>query len=290
MRAFGAAIRAGIASVATATAVCCQVRLQIEWSLPPGGVAFGDAFVVEVRRAWGSGDAEPFDAGALSPLELEPIAPSAPAVAGSDIVRFRARALAAGELVFAPVPLRLVGRAEPVAWCTPGPLAVRSVLPEPAGPIEWPGDVLDAPRGPRRAWWLLAGALLLVAAIRWWRRAPAAPAPSAPVPRPLHESALERLAALLPPGSGAAERLAFYTQLAAIVREHAGARFGFAAAPCTTPEVERRVAAGREPLARCLLACDLVKFAADAPSADEHAAAHAAATEFVRATVVEGTP
>ncbi len=286
----GAVVRAAVAAVALATALRAQARLEIEWSLPPGGVAFGDPFVVEVRRAWGSGEAEPFDVAALPPLELEPIGAAAPGTAGSDVVRFRARPLAAGDLVFAPVPLRVVGRAEPVAWCTPAQLNVRSVLAEPAGPIEWPGDVLDAPRASRSAWWLAALVLAMAAAVRWWRRSSEAPLAASPVPRPPHETALERLGALALPGVGAAERLAFYTGLAAVVREYAGARFRFAAAPCTSAEVERRAVRGREPLAQCLLACDLVKFANDAPSADAHTAARAAAERFVRATVEGAAP
>jgi hypothetical protein len=65
------------------------------------------------------------------------------------------------------------------------------------------------------------------------------------------------------------------------VRTHTGAVLGIDALVHTTGELVARVPAGRDLLAACLHASDLVKFAARRPAAGDHAAVHAAAVAFV---------
>ncbi|MBX3463776.1 MAG: hypothetical protein KF830_11440, partial [Planctomycetes bacterium] len=75
---------------------------------------------------------------------------------------------------------------------------------------------------------------------------------------------------------------AFYRDLAAIVGGHAGRGLPVAAATRTSEELVAAVAAGAGPLRACLQRCDAVKFAAARPDPAAHAAAHAAAVQFVQ--------
>jgi len=159
-------------------------------------------------------------------------------------------------------------------------IEVASVLA--AGQTE-PADIKAPATMPERAvWpWVLAGALLAVAAgYLWWRRrrrgeAAVAPAPAAP-PRPAHEIAYEQLERLLSSdllAKGAVKE--FYIELAEIVRRYLESRYGVDTFERTTGEILEALRAARIAVkagamtADLLQACDLVKFAKHRPEAEE---------------------
>ncbi|HEX5052544.1 MAG TPA: hypothetical protein VFZ65_12275 [Planctomycetota bacterium] len=264
--------------------------VEVAFVLPEQGLSFGADFEVEVARAWpANGEPEPFDERALAPLSLQFVEkrdwPAPPGMAG-DRWRYRARAYVAGELQFAPVRFRYRrGDRTETVRCTPRALLVQSVLPEPPGDVEWPGDVRELPQRGTRLWWLAAACALVGLGLwsRWRRPRSAAPPPAAPAPA-VHTIALAELDALAAPGENAAEIEAFYVQLAEIVRSHSERRFAVRAAVRTSQELVRSVPVGGAELGACLQACDLVKFAARRPTAEGHATARHDAVAYVRAS------
>jgi len=264
--------------------------IAVAFELPPHGVSFGEPFAVTVERSWtGGGELEPFDDKALAPLSVQlEEAVSLPAKSPSTVGerrRYRARAYVVGEVRIPAIEFRIRGR---VATCTPAPFAVRSVLPEPPGDIEWPGDIREWPQSGRWHWWLAVLVAVLLGGVWWWRRpAPAAVEPVRVVAPPPHELTLAQLRALVLPDQHDAAVDAFYAALAEIVRGHTQRRFLLPAAVRTSQEIVAAVRLGTAPLQRCLLACDLVKFGAFRPAREAHAVALQQAESFVLGTAVE---
>lgn len=277
-----------IGAVVRAQAVTPSIDVAFE--LPPHGVSFGEPFAVTVQRTWtGGGELEPFDAKALAPLSVlleEAVSLPAPTPStGAERRRYGARAYVVGEVRIPAIEFRHGGK---VATCTPAPLAVRSVLPEPPGDIEWPGDAREWPRSGSWHWWLAALLAALFGGVWWWRRpAPAAVEPERVREPPAHEVALAQLGALALPGQHDAAVDAFYVALAEIVRSHTQRRFSVPAPVRTSLEIIAAVRIGVAPLQRCLVACDLVKFGAFRPAREQHAVALQQAEAFVMATIGE---
>lgn len=276
-----------VAVAGTGAPVFAQASIDVAYELPPAGLACGDAFTVVVRRQWpAGGEPVPFDAAALWPVAIE--LAGAEATANGDVQRYRARVFASGDVAVPPVVLRVrTAAGEVEATATPPRLAVRSRLPEPPGALEGLGDVREAPARAVRWWFAVLGAAV-IGGLLWWRRPrrAAMAAPPATV-LPLHERALARLAAL-PVPSDAAAVLPFHEQVAAIVREHAGAAFRTAVTAVTSEELCAAAPAGGDALRATLLGCDLVKFAAHLPDAAAIAATRDTANAFVRATAGAG--
>jgi hypothetical protein len=250
------------------------------------GAVFGRPFELVVERAWpAAAAAQPFDEAPFHPLEVRLLDARVRLEGGLCVERRRysAVALRSGEVAIGPFAVRSRGPdgQESGAGFAVPPLQLRSLLPEPPGDVEWPGDVRDAPL-PARRWPYVAAmsAVLLVAALRWRTHRRRAAGPTAPAPAELARAAL---GALPVPDEGDAARQAFYAALAEIVRTCAGAAFAVRAEVRTSEELVARAARGALPLRRCLWACDLVKFAAGRPAAAERERAVAAAAEFVAA-------
>ena len=263
--------------------------IEVAFELPPQGVSFGEPFMVTVERLWALTEPEPFDDKALAPLsvQLEDVVQLGgsghPWTPIKERRRYRARAYVVGEVRIPPIQFR---HRDVVATCTPTPFVVRSVLPEPPGDIEWPGDIREWPQRDRWHWWLAVLLAALLAGVWWWRRpVPAAVEPQRILGPPVHELALAQLRALTPPPGAAVG--AFYAALAEIVRVHTQRRFSLPAHVRTSHEIIAAVRLGTAPLQRCLLACDLVKFGAFQPAQEAHAVALQQAEAFVMATVVE---
>lgn len=268
---------------AIAAAEGVSQQLLVAWELPPGGVAVGEPFVAEVSCTLPALPPGPwFDERSLWPVALEPIGDRRERVGDLErgVIRYRARAFAAGRLEFAEIGLRAPTAAgEVVAAGTPPPLDVRSVLPSPSGDLEWP-DVLEPP-GSARFGWLVAVAVGAAVASAWFFRRPPRAAPPLQV---RHDAVLAALAALPQPGDDPAAIASFYRELATLVRHHAGRRFAVPVDARTSEELTAVVAVAREPFAACLQACDRVKFAAHVPGASVHEATRALAEQFVRAS------
>ncbi len=291
-------MRAGRSIVAGIPLVLCsigaaQARIDVTFDVPQHGVAFGELFELEVVRTWAFVEPDPFDDHALAPLTVQLKSAVAWPLTGShgtvhepgERRRYLARAYVVGELRLPRIDVRERGIV--VGSCTPQPLAVRSILPEPPGDIEWPGDVRELPRRGGVRWWMAGLLAALVGGVWWWRRPqPSVVAVRAVPAAPTHERTLVELAAMQLPGNDATAIATFYTQLAEILRGHCERRFGVRAAVRTSEELVVAVPLGADALARCLLACDLVKFAAVRPARAQHPEALACATDCVRATIV----
>ncbi len=262
----------------------------------PVVVDFGTDFELVIERSWPrSHRPQPFDPLRLLPLstaELETrVSPAGDRLV--ELRRYRAAMWRVGEFELGPFDLRTKA-ADGQLWrsgSAPIRLTVRSVLPEPAGPIEWPGDVRDRARAATWPWWVGLAFLAVTVGIgyRRWRRSrpmPVPEAPPAPSPTELAHAELRALEAPAEEADAAAvER--FYIALAEIVRRYATRAFGVDAVVHTTPELVAVVPRGGDPLRECLFACDLVKFAADRPVAAAHEKARARARSFVDA---DGAP
>lgn len=179
-------------------------------------------------------------------------------------------------------------------------VSVQSLLDAPGATP--PSDVRDIkgplakPRDYTPLAWIAAAliALLVLTAfiIRRLRRPAAA---GAPPPRPVHEVALDELAALQAAGLIEAGRYEeFYVRLSAIVRAYIEARFRVRAPEMTTEEflqaAQRRAQlapAHRALLGHFLGEADLVKFARHHPTLADAERAFAAGRDFVRSTAPE---
>jgi len=259
--------------------------IDVAFELPPHGVSFGEPFAVTVRRSWtGGGEPAPFDDKALVPLSVQlEAADSSPA---GERRRYRARAYVVGEVRIPAIEFRHGGV---VATCTTAPFVVKSVLGEPPGDVEWPGDIREWPQSGSLHWWLAVLVAALLGGVWWWRRpAPAAVEPERLREPPAHEVTLAELRAIALPDQHDAAVDAFYAALAEIVRGHTQRRFSLPARVRTSQEIIAAVRIGNAPLQRCLLACDLVKFGAFRPGKQEHDLALQQAEDFVKATIVEG--
>lgn len=276
-------VRAACALVIGGTLAAQSIELQV--AMPPGGVAFGEAFDVVVTRSGTLGELEPFDESALAPLQVVLQAmetrPHDRWMFVTESLRYRARCFATGEVQVGPLTMksRAVDR-ELTATSGQLLLNVRSSLPDPAGGFEWPGDVRDLASATR--WpWLAAVAALLLTCVWWWRRPRAAAESAIADVQPAAHTALRELRALAVPGDGAdaAAVVAFHQDVKRLVRQHCRERFAIPADVRTSEELLRAVPAN-EHAAACLLACDLVLFAAVLPPSVERARTLAAAIVF----------
>ncbi|HEU4420420.1 MAG TPA: hypothetical protein VFT55_15900, partial [Planctomycetota bacterium] len=213
--------------------------IAVELELPSHGVSFGEPFAVTVERSWALTEPEPFDDKALAPLsvQLEDVVQSGgsghPWTPIRERRRYRARAYVVGEVRIPSIEFR---HRDVVATCTPAPFVVRSVLPEPPGDIEWPGDIREWPQSARWHWWLAVLLPALLAGVWWWRRPASAAVEPQRVPAPpAHELTLAELAALALPAEAAVG--AFYAALAEIVRGHTQRRFSLPAHVRTSQEI-----------------------------------------------------
>ncbi|MCB9885181.1 MAG: hypothetical protein H6838_06785 [Planctomycetes bacterium] len=268
--------------VAAAAPLACAQE-PIELVVPADQtLRFGEPFEVSVRLSAALREAA-FDPAWLQPLLVEQSAPGGADAAGGTLWQCRVRAFAVGEVA--------IGRALDVtvppgravrAQLLPVTLRVASVLPDPPGDYEWPGDVRELRRG---SWWPYALVALAVAmggalALRGRRAVPVA-APAPPPPVPAHEPVLAGLAAL----GDELDDLAFHTELVSLLRGYLARRYDLHADVRTSEELwQHHRAGGAELLRDCLWRCDLVKFACIAPPRDERERARQAAIGFVRHT------
>jgi hypothetical protein len=174
---------------------------------------------------------------------------------------------------------------------------VKSVLPDPPGPVDAPPGPLERPFD--WGWFLLVtGAVLTALAaaalfVRWLRRRPVF-APPPPPPIPPWDRALARLEALRGRAVNTeAEVQAYYVEVSSIVRDYLEDRFRVRAPEMTTEEFLAAAAteqhlteAHRLLLSQFLLHCDLVKFAHGRSTALDRAGLIASAERFVQETRV----
>lgn len=247
-------------------------------SLPSASAALvvGEPFVVVVEVR---GDAPRFEPVPRQwrPLVVEDVQLEA-GVAGRTRFLVTVRGYRAGECDVGPVQVGLADGS--TGTSRPLRLDLRSALPEPAGELEWPGDVRE-PAAARWPWWLAALAVgALGCALRWqWRRRPV-PKVSVPIPIPSTSDIAAQLAALaLPQQQDDWEP--FCVAVKALLRTHLAAAHALRAEVATSEELLRALAAPR-PLARCFATCDLVLFGASRPALASSSAVRDAALEFVR--------
>jgi hypothetical protein len=232
---------------------------------------------------------------------------------GSEIDRYELELLAfeSGELTIPPIPLALGSthaetRAIALQIATSFteeelPVAT-STIPEAMPELEKmaaenPASIAVTVDDHRLYYVTGAVAALLIAALlfqRYWRSRKKeldAYVPPPPPPRPAHEVAFERLEALRQAGYlERGEKKTFFVELSAIVREYAGARFGFDSLELTLDELlrelSRRNTAGldMQKLEYVLTIADLVKFAKMDAQLAEATAALSDAAEIVTRT------
>lgn len=279
-------------------------RLVVEATHPPGGIALlpeelalderlGERRDARRHRRTESGGREidrwevellAFEAGEL---EL----PAIPLAFGSTLAETRPVAIAvATQFREEELPVATSTRPEAIAelekMAAQDPGTVR-VLVEDLSPV-----------------WIALGAIVIaVAAALVWRwarardRALAAVVPPPPPPRPAHEVALERLARLRASGAlGRGELKVLYGELSELLREWAGARFGFDSLDLTVAELMEALARGERPgldaraLEELLYAADLVKFAKFVPAVSDAERAIETAETLVRAAMPAPVP
>lgn len=161
------------------------------------------------------------------------------------------------------------------------PRDITGAMAAPPGPLSWLGiaALIGGAAG------LVGGAMALYLALRRWGARP-------PPPLPPEVLALRELDSLVVEEWWAAGRVKeYYYRLTEIVRVYIERKFGLAAPEMTTEEFLRTLSRhqvslsyDRQQLAEFLLACDLVKYAAAAPSHEDAAAARTAARVFVSTT------
>lgn len=239
-------------------------------TLPAAGLAFGEAFELEVARSAAAVAVGDFDERGLQPLVVELLA-RRPAADGGELRRYRARCFRTGTVQVGGLVLD-----------------VRSSLPEPAGPLEWPGPLRSLPT--RVGWlpWFLGAALALLGLVAWRRRRTSAARAAVPAPTATALDVEAALSALAEAGDG----VAFQARLKALLRTHCAQRFGLRADTATSEEL-RGAVGDPTSLRQALLVADSVLFGAQRPAAAVHAQAQAAALAFVRATAApaaEGRP
>ena len=295
----GAALVVALGPAPRAGAVDAAPPPHLTVELVPRQITVGDPVTATLRLELPAADAgRPVDFPQLGDhwgdaVVLSPPTESAPPRHGSDAAPtggtrswvLRLTAYRTGKVALPPLRVELAGD-PPVALTTPHGLAleVRSVL---SGQAD---DQRPAPPAPPRPlpvpvafWWTAAGfaaAIALAAALVARRRAgPAtAVAPRSPI------AELERALAEL-----GADAVVAHAGLSLALRRYLGRRLGFPAAESTTTEIARGLGSrGLETAIprrtrRLLGACDGVKFARHAATADELAErrdeAHAIARE-----------
>lgn len=177
-------------------------------------------------------------------------------------------------------------------------ITVTSALGGAGMAIEAPGEPFPTPFG--GWWWIAAMAALLLAGACWWRWHRARPRGQAAseVAVPPHTKALRALQRLRGESRTTSAQIeAFYVEVSQVLRVYVEERFGLRAPERTTEEFLRELDGDdgplhdhRQALERFLLQCDLVKFAAVRPDADDHLATWDAAVAFVEATRADRQP
>ena len=255
-----AAIAALLLVAAAAPATAQSVVLQR--GSPAGALRVGAPFELEVLARWPAGEAPlELDGKQLAPLHVDAIAREA--VDGVITWRATVRSYVAGELVLAPVVLQFprAGGAKPVA-SAPLTLAIASSLPQPAGELEWPGDVRERSRG-FGPWPWLGFAVVALCTMAWWRRR-SAPLPAVVAVPATPEDLAARLRELPLPADRAA-LVPFCQRVKALLRQHVQAQHRVAADVATSEELVRlpRIGAALQP---CLQVVDRVLFGAAEPA------------------------
>jgi hypothetical protein len=255
-----AAIAALLLVAAAAPATAQSVVLQR--GSPAGALRVGAPFELEVLARWPAGEAPlELDGKQLAPLHVDAIAREA--VDGAITWRATVRSYVAGELVLAPVVLQFprAGGAKPVA-SAPLTLAIASSLPQPAGELEWPGDVRERSRG-FGPWPWLGFAVVALGTMAWWRRR-SAPRPAVVAVPATPEDLAARLRELPLPADRAA-LVPFCQRVKALLRQHVQAQHRVAADVATSEELVRlpRIGAALQP---CLQVVDRVLFGAAEPA------------------------
>jgi hypothetical protein len=260
-------------------------RVDIE----PASLAVGKRFTVTFAASFPVGTRLYFpETPSTKPFIMVSHASDAPAVTGesrAESHRLTLLPVRVGTAVLAPIEVPYVtasGEAR-VARTPEVRIQVASTLGDVADPQPAPAGEPVAVRVPDTllVWGLSSAGVAILAALagilayrrfRAWRDARRPPPP----PRPAHEIAYERLAAIEAMGlveAGDFKQLALL--VSEVVREFLGARLGFAGVDLTTYEVLRAIE-GKEigrltpvELDDYLGLCDLVKFAKLVPTADE---------------------
>jgi hypothetical protein len=185
------------------------------------------------------------------------------------------------------------GEASSIATTPEKTLVVTTaLLPEYGTEIEAPGDPFPTPFG--GWWWIFGGvfALSLLVLLVWWLRRRETSRGPIVISVPAHVTALRELIRWRSVERGTpAEVDAFYVGVSQVLRVYLEQRFGLHAPERTTEEflndLEGSVALARDHRAELesfLGQCDLVKFAAVIPQAEEHDKAYQLAEAFVEST------
>jgi hypothetical protein len=258
---------------------------------------FGDAIPLTIVRSWRKDlTAQEWPAQAFAPLRLRLVdaVRRENATHVEDTRRYDAYVFGTDPLTVA-VPAFVARGAGEEVHKVDGPhltLRMRSSLAAADDlTAELPRDLFPAPaRTPSACWWLVPLGLLAVLAW-WWRRAthPRATRVDGAVTQRPDARALTRLAKLRGPApTDPAAVAAFFTELAATLRDYVGERFGVRSAERTTDEILAADVLQALPAhglaARALTVCDLVKFARAHPTPAECERAVDAVSEFVRGT------
>lgn len=241
----------------------------------PEGLLAGEPRFPDWNATWGAAEILQVDA----PEALDP---------RGGVAAFRQRLVLAsfrpGDVPLPPREIELGESANPARLTTPADLALHivPVLPEPAEESRDPGapepEIEPRPEEPpqvlplsRSFWWAMgtAAAGCLALALLLWKRArlPAVQRPETLSPL----ARLERDLTALPAVPSAVEGHAL---LSKALRRYLGGQLGFPAPESTTTEIRRRLNARQVPdtvhrgTGEVLSACDLVKFARRATSAD----------------------
>jgi len=164
-------------------------------------------------------------------------------------------------------------------------LRVRSSLPDPPGPLEWPADGYERARAASWSWWSSALLAVSLAALLLWsraRRRRVAVVDELTAAPPRYDAAAALRALALPEDDERAPP--FYGEVKAIVRRHCSAHLSLPADVRTSEELLSALPRGRDELQPCLRSCDAVLFGRARSDRDRHDRARQDALRFVERT------